>query len=109
MKQSKLRRRRVVRYAILYFVLLAVFVGLIAGPVVAGKQFKQADMKKFYDQLQPGKMILIQPNFLSNNDTQGDTETGTAAPNYTPPADFTPTNNPGGGGGAQTTATTTGG
>ena len=35
MKQSKLRRRRVIRFAILYFIMLALFVGLIVGPIVA--------------------------------------------------------------------------
>lgn len=34
MKQSKLRRRRVIRYAILYFVMLVLFVVLVVAPLV---------------------------------------------------------------------------
>ena len=34
LKQSKLRKRRVVRFAILYFVILVIFVVIIAAPVV---------------------------------------------------------------------------
>merc|ERR1711981_265835 len=37
MKQSKLRKRRVWRYAVLYFVMLVVFIVLIVAPIVAGK------------------------------------------------------------------------
>lgn len=34
LKQSKLRRRRVIRYSILYFVMLILFVLLLAGPLI---------------------------------------------------------------------------
>lgn len=34
MKQSKLRRRRVIRYAILYFAMLILFVVLVVAPLV---------------------------------------------------------------------------
>jgi 1,3-beta-glucan synthase len=37
LKQSKLRRRRVIRYAVLYFVMLVIFVVLIAAPLVVRK------------------------------------------------------------------------
>lgn len=37
LKQSKLRRRRVIRYAILYFVMLVVFVVLVVAPLVVRK------------------------------------------------------------------------
>ncbi|TGZ80200.1 glucan synthase [Ascodesmis nigricans] len=36
-KQTKLRRRRVIRFSVLYFVLLVVFIALIAGPMAAKK------------------------------------------------------------------------
>jgi 1,3-beta-glucan synthase len=61
LKQTKLRKRRVIRYAILYFIILIVFVALIAGPVVASKYLK-LDFKI--------PMNLIQPTGLNNNDTK---------------------------------------
>jgi 1,3-beta-glucan synthase len=60
LKQTKLRKRRVVRYAILYFVLLVVFLALIIGPIVAGKQIKLNVSLP---------MELLQPTGYSNNDT----------------------------------------
>jgi 1,3-beta-glucan synthase len=62
LKQTKLRKRRVIRYAILYFVILVVFVALIAGPIVAGKYLK-FDVKLLSD------MELVQPTGYNNNDT----------------------------------------
>ncbi|KAJ4348188.1 1,3-beta-D-glucan synthase [Didymosphaeria variabile] len=60
LKQTKLRRRRVVRYAILYFLLLVVFIALLVGPVVAGKFLKlNIDIP----------MDLLQPTGQNNNDT----------------------------------------
>ena len=78
MKQSKLRRRRVVRYAILYFVLLVLFVALIAGPLVAGKFL---DMKDFGKQI---PMNLMQPNqnATERNNTLGEKKTGTGRAGY---------------------------
>ncbi|KAF2399780.1 1,3-beta-glucan synthase component FKS1 [Trichodelitschia bisporula] len=70
LKQSKLRKRRVIRYAILYFVLLVIFIALIVGPLVASRyikfNFKVAD--------------LVQPTGRNNNDTFS-SETGTANQN----------------------------
>ncbi|KAL1601758.1 1,3-beta-D-glucan synthase [Paraconiothyrium brasiliense] len=60
LKQTKLRRRRVVRYAILYFILLVVFIALLVGPVVAGKFLKLNITIP---------MDLLQPTGLNNNDT----------------------------------------
>ena len=60
LKQTKLRKRRVIRYAILYFVILVVFIALIAGPIVAGK-FLSFDISI--------PMELLQPTGLGNNDT----------------------------------------
>merc|ERR1712032_1099682 len=60
LKQTKLRKRRVIRYAILYFIIFVVFVALIAGPVVAGK-FMKINFTI--------PMDLLQPTGLNNNDT----------------------------------------
>jgi 1,3-beta-glucan synthase len=77
MKQSKLRRRRVIRYAILYFVMLVVCVGLVVGPVVAGKNIPSS-------LLSPLKGTdLVQPTGLNNDDTMSRTPTGTGSIGYT--------------------------
>jgi 1,3-beta-glucan synthase len=60
LKQTKLRKRRVVRYAILYFLLLVIFIALLVGPVVAGK---------YLDLNFAIPMDLLQPTGLNNNDT----------------------------------------
>jgi 1,3-beta-glucan synthase len=91
MKQSKLRRRRVIRYAILYFVLLVVFVGLIAGPVAYRKVVSEATLKGWYNSLNISKnMPLMQPNFLNNANTHASSETGTANPTYSYPSNYGP-------------------
>lgn len=77
MKQSKLRRKRVFRYAILYFVMLVVFVGLIVGPVVAGKKIPSSVTGSLSD------TFLVQPANQDFDDTIGRTETGVRAPGYT--------------------------
>nr|POE48797.1 1,3-beta-glucan synthase component fks1 [Quercus suber] len=69
LKQSKLRKRRVVRYAIMFFSLFVVFLALIIGPVIVAK----ISIPKF-DTLQ-----LQQPANWQNNDTLGFSVTGTAA------------------------------
>ena len=78
MKQSKLRKRRVWRYAVLYFVMLVVFVGLIVGPIVAAKPITSGTSSIFNQ----GGIIgdLIQPVNQNNNDTRGTNQTGTADP-----------------------------
>jgi 1,3-beta-glucan synthase len=68
LKQSKLRKRRVIRYAILYFVMLVVFIVLIVGPLVAGKYVKNITIP----------MQLAQPTGYNRNDTLPE-ETGTGA------------------------------
>jgi len=73
MKQSKLRKRRVWRYAILYFVLLVLFLALLVGPIVAGSKIVSASLT---DKI---PMELYQPVGLNNNDTRGTNETGTGA------------------------------
>jgi 1,3-beta-glucan synthase len=62
MKQSKLRKRRVIRYAILYFFMLVVFLCLIVGPIVAGK-FLKLDIGDSIP------MDIMQPTGYNNNDT----------------------------------------
>ncbi|KAK7744346.1 1,3-beta-D-glucan synthase [Diatrype stigma] len=80
LKQSKLRRRRVIRYAILYFTLLILFVALMVGPAVGGKMVPLDSLESMATSMNlPG---LFQPNNQNNNDTQGRTETGTKAPDY---------------------------
>ncbi|KAK3942084.1 putative beta-glucan synthase [Diplogelasinospora grovesii] len=76
MKQSKLRRRRVFRYAVLYFTMLIVFVALIAGPIVAGKSIPTSLTSKI-------PLNLMQPVGQNNDDTNGHNQTGTGAPGYT--------------------------
>ncbi|KAI1332215.1 1,3-beta-glucan synthase component FKS1 [Xylariaceae sp. FL0255] len=83
MKQSKLRRRRVIRYAVLYFTLLIVFVALIAGPAVAGKLIITDTFVTDFNKQLPSSFPLLQPNNgnLKNN-TQGRNQTGTGAAHY---------------------------
>jgi len=73
LKQSKLRRRRVIRYAILYFVMLAVFVALIVAPTLIGSKASGLS-----DTLNKQSFLkgLIQPSGLNNNDTRGFNVTG---------------------------------
>jgi 1,3-beta-glucan synthase len=77
MKQTKLRRRRVIRYAVLYFVLLVVFLALIVGPSVAGKYVPDSMFNMLKD------FKLVQPTGLDNNDTRGTSATGTDNPSHT--------------------------
>jgi 1,3-beta-glucan synthase len=72
MKQSKLRKRRVWRYAVLYFVMLVLFLALVAGPIIASPEITKST-KNLSVPLQ-----LLQPVGLDNNDTRGTTQTGTA-------------------------------
>ncbi|KAI1847714.1 hypothetical protein JX265_009143 [Neoarthrinium moseri] len=75
LKQSKLRRRRVIRFAILYFAMVVLFVALIAGPIVAGK-----NIPKSLTNLVP--MNLLQPTGQDNDNTRNETQTGTGNPSY---------------------------
>ncbi len=70
LKQSKLRKRRVIRFAMLYFIMLIIFVALIAGPIVAGK---------FFGKLPKIPMDLLQPTGQNNNDTSN-SQTGAGVP-----------------------------
>ncbi|RYP59602.1 hypothetical protein DL771_010835 [Monosporascus sp. 5C6A] len=92
LKQSKLRRRRVIRYAILYFTLLVVFLALIIGPSVAGTMLPLDSTFVSIERSMnlPG---LFQPNhsFDEINNTENRTETGTGADNYSGVATLTRT------------------
>lgn len=75
MKQSKLRRRRVVRFAVLYFAMVILFVALIVGPIVAGKFIPTTLSSKI-------PMNLLQPTGQDNDNTRGTNQTGTGAASY---------------------------
>lgn len=76
LKQSKLRRKRVFRYAVLYFTLLILFLVLFVGPSIAGKYVPTS----VFDML--SSTSLVQPTDQNNNNTIGETETGTGAASY---------------------------
>jgi len=61
LKQTKLRKRRVIRYAILYFFLLVVFLLLLVGPVIVGG--------KLHFKLPALPLEILQPTGYNNNDT----------------------------------------
>lgn len=61
------------RYAVLYFLLLIVFLALLVGPIVAGSKILTPGLIKNIP------MDLFQPINQNNNDTLNDTATGTAA------------------------------
>jgi 1,3-beta-glucan synthase len=73
MKQSKLRKRRVWRYATLYFALLVLFLALLIGPIVASSHILSASLESKIP------LFLFQPIGQNNNDTYNFTETGTGA------------------------------
>jgi 1,3-beta-glucan synthase len=72
MKQSKLRKRRVWRYAMMYFLMLIIFIALLVGPIFIGK-IKTLNIAKSL----PAVAKYIQPTGLNNNDTTNRNETGT--------------------------------
>merc|ERR1711939_615541 len=71
-KQSRLRKRRVIRYAILYFALLILFLVLIIGPVF---------VRKYVTNLPSIPLDLLQPTGQDNNDTTSQI-TGSALHNF---------------------------
>ncbi|KOS23377.1 hypothetical protein ESCO_006559 [Escovopsis weberi] len=90
LKQSKLRRRRVMRFAILYFVLLVVFVALIAVPAYIGKNPSMANsISSQLDKV--NGFVLVQPNHQDRDNTNSTSQTGTANPSYTGAGKFTAT------------------
>ncbi|OBT68962.1 1,3-beta-glucan synthase [Pseudogymnoascus sp. 23342-1-I1] len=64
MKQSKLRKRRVWRFAVMYFSLFVLFLALAIAPVLGGRQIKIDSLKDSLDGGKPDSMIglLFQPN-----------------------------------------------
>ncbi|KMU76262.1 1,3-beta-glucan synthase component GLS2 [Coccidioides immitis RMSCC 3703] len=70
LKQSKLRKRRVIRFAILYFLMLILFVILIAGPLIA---------RRFITKFPDIPFDLLQPINQDNDDTTNE-ETGSGLP-----------------------------
>ncbi|KAH6876541.1 1,3-beta-glucan synthase component-domain-containing protein [Thelonectria olida] len=79
-KQSKLRQRRVIRWAIIYFIMLVIFLGLIIAPAVVGKYIPSSVMSLFEDL---AGFHLLQPNGQDSNNTNGTQQTGTGMPGYT--------------------------
>jgi 1,3-beta-glucan synthase len=71
-----LRKRRVWRYAILYFLMLIIFLVLFAGPIVLNNTGVAQNLFGNLNETIP--MHLIQPTKQDNNDTTTDV-TGTAA------------------------------
>jgi len=76
LKQSKLRKRRVIRFAMLYFFLFVIFMAMIIGPVVAGKMKSIQGIGSTLQKSLPS-MPVFQPAVQNNNDTRGYTKTGT--------------------------------
>ncbi|KAH7349385.1 1,3-beta-glucan synthase component [Plectosphaerella cucumerina] len=98
MKQSKLRRRRVIRYAVLYFTLFVVFVAMIAGPVIVGN-LELFPAKLYKDLSSESLFNLAQPTGLFHDDTRNETKTGFNGP----AASYTGVGTATTGGAAQTT------
>jgi 1,3-beta-glucan synthase len=77
MKQSKLRRRRVIRFAIMYYAMLVLFLALIVGPAVAGPKFVSGDtISNVIDGILPD-LRLVQPNGQDHDNTNSTMLTGT--------------------------------
>ncbi|KAF7550323.1 hypothetical protein G7Z17_g5807 [Cylindrodendrum hubeiense] len=79
-KQSKLRQRRVIRWTIIYFLMLNVFLGLIVAPALVGKYMPSSVMSLFEDL---AGLHLLQPTGQDRNNTNGTQQTGTGMPGYT--------------------------
>jgi 1,3-beta-glucan synthase len=81
LKQSKLRRRRVVRFAILLYGMFVLFLALMIGPSVVG-QNTAIDLKEMIPTIL--ELRLLQPTGLDNDNTNGTTYlTGTGMDGYT--------------------------
>lgn len=85
MKQSKLRRRRVFRYAVLYFVMFVVFMALIIAPSLLGSKIPMDSIRGSLGDSFKG---IFQPTGQDNDNTRGETMTGTGDPLY--PGKFGP-------------------
>lgn len=85
MKQTKLRKRRVIRFAITYFAMLILFIVLIIGPLIVGHNLNIGSA--FSSGALSG---LVQPTGYNRNDTNY-SPTGYAAHTATAGADATTT------------------
>lgn len=74
LKQSKLRKRRVIRFSILFFILFVLFIALIVGPVVGAKNVQASSILKT---LKLSDAVLYQPTNGVYNDTHSSVITGT--------------------------------
>jgi len=79
MKQSKLRRRRVFRFAVLYFFLFIVFMGLMIAPVFVGNMATDSLVDSVRE---IGGLMLYQPNGQKNDQTDGEQPTGIGSVGY---------------------------
>lgn len=71
-KQSKLRKKRVVRFAVVYFFILIIFLGLIVAPSQIGSMILSEGIKKSLDiKFAPG---LLQPDDYPLNNTETEDE-----------------------------------
>jgi 1,3-beta-glucan synthase len=95
LKQSKLRKRRVIRYAIMYFTMLVLFLALIIGPIFAGRVIPADSLDSVLGSL---PFPLQQPVGQNNDNTLNETDTGTAAADYSGVATLTATATGGRGG-----------
>jgi 1,3-beta-glucan synthase len=78
LKQTKLRKRRIVRYAILYFTLFFLFMILLIAPAVIGNLgLLDTTFENLYGS---SFMYLMQPTNWNNNDTTS-SKTGSGLPN----------------------------
>jgi len=77
MKQSKLRRRRVIRFAIMYYAMLVLFLALVVGPAVAGpKLVPKNAVSDIINGIFPD-LRLVQPNGQDKDNTNSTMLTGT--------------------------------
>jgi 1,3-beta-glucan synthase len=88
LKQSKLRKRRVVRYAILYFFMFFLFLILIVGPAIVGRFVGDSLFGTSSSLAGSIPLNLLQPATWNNNDTSNKhtgtvTQGGAAGPSST--------------------------
>jgi 1,3-beta-glucan synthase len=96
-KQSRLRRRRVIRYAMLYFVLLVLFLVLFIGPVIVRRFMDLPALPSTFKDFQ-------QPTGQDNNDTVSTVTGSVLIPGL---GNEGATGGGGGGGGGNSAATAT--
>lgn len=70
----------------MFCVLFVLILAMIVGPAVAGDKLPVSSIT---DSLSGVGFKLVQPNKQDNDDTRGDTDTGTGRPNYSGAYTFT--------------------